>query len=139
MSHDHVRPAATTSKVVEGHPRWPSREATLVGSKGQVVCERCYVADRAFRRVRGLIGWGRLTPGEGMLLRPTWSIHTAFMRFPIDAVFLDRHLTMLAIKPRLKPWRVAWRWRAHSVLELPAGTCDELGLRAGDKLGWGWV
>ena len=62
---------------------------TLRREDGRIVCERVVVADRAHRRMRGLLGRKYLRQGEGMVLRPGWSIHTAFMRFPIDAVFLD--------------------------------------------------
>src|SRR5438270_7102056 len=111
----------------------------LVGPEGQIVCERCYLADRPLARLRGLMAWPPLTAGEGMLLRPTWSIHTAFVRFPIDAVFLDEQMRVLGIRSRLKPWRAAWERRAHAVLELPAGRCDSARVRPGDKLGWGRV
>jgi uncharacterized membrane protein (UPF0127 family) len=110
----------------------------LVGPSGQIVCERCYVADRSLPRLRGLIGWRTLEEGEGMLLRPSWSIHTSFVRFPIDVAFLDEGLTILALR-RLRPWRAAWEKGAHSVLELPAGQCERLGLEVGDRLGWGWL
>jgi uncharacterized membrane protein (UPF0127 family) len=113
------------------------KEVVLVAADGQVVCERCYVADRPLQRVQGLIGW-RLAAAEGMLLRPAWSIHTAFVRFPIDAVFLDEKLTVISIA-RLKPWRVAWERRARSVLELPGGRSELLGVQPGDTLGWGLV
>ncbi|TMM01807.1 MAG: hypothetical protein E6G02_12215 [Actinobacteria bacterium] len=56
---------------------------------GQVVCERCTVADTTLRRLRGLIGRRELNPGDGIVLRPGWSIHTAFMLFPIDVAFVD--------------------------------------------------
>jgi uncharacterized membrane protein (UPF0127 family) len=125
-------------EIEEPRRRRSMKEAVLVGPRGEVVCERCYVADRPLRRMQGLIGW-RLAPSEGMLLRPTWSIHTAFVRFPIDAVFLDEQLTVLSIAHGIKPWRIASQRRAHSVLELPAGQCERLGLRTGDVFGWGWV
>ena len=115
------------------------KEAVLVGPQGQVVCERCYVADRALSRLRGLIGWSRLAATEGMLLRPSWSIHTSFVRFSIDVVFLNEELTVVSIEHKVKPWRIAWERRADSVLELPAGRCERLGLRAGDTFGWSWV
>ena len=72
-----------------------------------------------------------------MLIRPTWSVHTAFMRFAIDVVFLDEELTVLKVARRLRPWRAAARWRAHSALELPAGECERLGIDVGDCLAWG--
>jgi uncharacterized membrane protein (UPF0127 family) len=67
----------------------------LVGPKGQIVCERCELAEGVVSRTRGLIGRTRLPRGRGMLIRPTWFAHTAFMRFPIDVIFLYR----LAARP----------------------------------------
>jgi uncharacterized protein len=109
----------------------------LVGSEGQVVCERCEIADGPFTRMRGLLGRKSLNRGHGLLIRPTWSIHTWFMRFAIDVVFLDRELRILKIKRQIRPWRMAARWRAHSALELPAGECARLRLQVGDRLAWG--
>ena len=109
----------------------------LVGAKGQAVCDRCEIADGFFTRGRGLLGRKRLLRGEGLLIKPTWSVHTWFMRFPIDAVFLDRELSVLKIKRDLRPWRGASRFRAHSVLELAAGECERLRLAVGDRLAWG--
>src|ERR687887_277481 len=71
--------------------------------------------------MRGLLGRGGLERGEGLLLQPAGSIHTFFMRFPIDAVFLDRGLRVVGLAPELAPWRLAARRHAHSVLELAAG------------------
>jgi len=94
----------------------------------------CELAESALERLRGLLGRAGLDPGGGLLLQPAWSIHTAFMRFPIDAVFLDRELRVLAIAPRVRPWRAAARLGAHAVLELPAGTCERLSLARGERL-----
>lgn len=98
------------------------------------MCERCYLARTALTRLRGLLGRKNLPPGEGILLRPAGSIHTAFMRFPIDAVFLDRDLQVLAIEAELPAWRTARRRGARAVLELPAGECERRGLTVGDRL-----
>ena len=84
--------------------------------------------------MRGLLGRRSLPGGEGILLRPAGSIHTFFMRFPIDAVFLDRELVVVGIETDLAPWRAAARKRAYAVLELAAGECDRRGLREGDAL-----
>jgi uncharacterized membrane protein (UPF0127 family) len=89
--------------------------------------------------MRGLIGWAPLAANEGMLLKPSSAIHTGFVRFPIDAVFLDDQLTVLTISPNLKPWRIAWKRRANAVLELTAGRCEQLGLHPGDTFAWGRI
>ena len=112
------------------------RPIVLIGTEGQVVCERCEIADGFLSRGRGLLGRKTLPSGHGLLIRPTWSVHTAFMRFAIDVVFLDAELTVLKLARNLHPWRAAARLRAHSVLELAAGECDRLGIGIGDRLAW---
>jgi uncharacterized membrane protein (UPF0127 family) len=92
------------------------------------------LADRPLARMRGLMWRGGLPAGEGLLLRPAPSIHTAFMRFPIDAVFLDRSLRVLAVVERVRPWRTASKRSARAVLELPAGESARRGVRVGDRL-----
>src|SRR5712692_10226671 len=74
-----------------------------------VVCARCVVAETPLQRMKGLLGRSGLAEDEGLLLRPASSIHTWFMRFPIDAVFLDRELTVVGIAEALRPWRFAAR------------------------------
>jgi uncharacterized protein len=112
----------------------PSTQMTIEDELGRVVCERCTVADGPLTRLRGLLGRRELPRGEGLLLRPSPSIHTWFMRFPIDAVFLDRELSVVGVVADLKPWRVAGRRGARSVLELPAGECARLALRPQERL-----
>ena len=70
-----------------------SRRRTITvirGDGGGIVCDRCESADGLVTRARGLLGRSGLDRGEGLLLKPTFSIHTFFMRFPIDVVFLDK-------------------------------------------------
>ena len=112
------------------------REAPLVTSSDVVVCERCVLADDALSRMRGLLGRSALAREEGILLRPASSVHTWFMRFPIDVVFLDRDLSVLRVVPRLGPWRGAARRRAAAVLELAAGESERRGLEVGQQLRW---
>ena len=113
-----------------------SRTVELVADRDPraVACARCEIADTPWLRLRGLLGKRGLQPGEGLLLRPASAIHTLFMRFPIDAVFLDRDLTVLGVAPALKPWRASGRRGARAVLELPAGECERRGIHAGDRL-----
>jgi uncharacterized protein len=80
------------------------------------------------------MGSAELLPGTGLLLPSTRSVHTHFMRFSIDVVFLDRELRIVSIVAPLRPWRVVWRPSAESVLELAAGECDRLGLTDRDVL-----
>jgi uncharacterized membrane protein (UPF0127 family) len=111
----------------------------LVASGGRVVCDTCHLADRPHTRLRGIMGWKGMRRGEGMLIRPTFSIHTMFVRFPIDVVFLDKEMRIVSIAHDLKPWRFAGSRKAKSVLELAAGECRRLGLERGDRLGWARV
>jgi uncharacterized membrane protein (UPF0127 family)/CheY-like chemotaxis protein len=109
---------------------------TLRREDGRIVCERVVVADRAHRRMRGLLGRKYLREGEGMVLRPGWSIHTAFMRFPIDAVFLDADQVVIKIEHELGPWHTVSCRGAREVVELSAGECRRRGLEVGDRVAW---
>lgn len=99
-----------------------------------VVCDSCVVADSPLLRLRGLLGRPELTDGEGLLLRPSGSIHTWFMRFPIDAVFLNRDLEVVHIAAGIGPWRMARGRKARAVLELAAGQAVRRGIEVGDRL-----
>ena len=113
-------------------------QIALASDDGNVVCERCLLAETPLARLRGLLGRSDLPAGEGLLLRPAGSIHTAFMRFPIDAVFLDRVDRVLKVARELPPWRMAGCRGARAVLELPAGEAAKQGLRAGVSLTQVW-
>jgi uncharacterized membrane protein (UPF0127 family) len=102
-------------------------------TRGECLCVGV-LADRALPRMRGLIGRQGLPAGEGLLVSPAPAIHTAFMRFPIDAVFLDRNMRVLDIVERLRPWRMASKRRARAVLELSAGECARRSVEIGDRL-----
>lgn len=80
------------------------------------------VARTLFERIRGLIGTKSLEKGEGMLILRCNAIHTFFMSFPIDAVFLDRKDNVVKIVRNIKPWRFfVWGgFRAVKVLEIPS-------------------
>ena len=110
------------------------REGTLRReSDGRIVCERCGVADSMLARMRGLLGRSELPAGEGLLIR-TWSIHMFFMRFAIDAVFLDRDRRIVRIVADLRPWKTASCRGAREVVELASGEAARCGLAVGDAL-----
>ena len=111
-----------------------SRNATIRHANGTVVCDSCLVADSPLLRLRGLLGRSPLLAGEGLLLSPTGSIHTCFMGFRIDAVFLDRDLRVVHIAREIRPWRAAKARRARAVLEIGAGEAAQRGLEVGDVL-----
>jgi uncharacterized membrane protein (UPF0127 family) len=98
------------------------------------VCERCLLAETPLTRLRGLLGRAGLGRGEGIFLRPASSIHMWFMRFAIDAVFLDEEGRVLRVVADLRPWRVAGCRGAKAVVELAAGECARVGLHEGERL-----
>ncbi|MCZ7590600.1 MAG: DUF192 domain-containing protein [Gaiella sp.] len=109
---------------------------TLRREDGRVVAESVTVADSTGRRLRGLLGKKDLPSGHGVLLRPAWSIHTAFMRFPIDVVFLDADQIVVKVVPSLQPFHTASCRGAREVVELRAGECERRGLALGDRVAW---
>ncbi len=110
------------------------QEFRLETGDGRTVCERCARAESPFQRMRGLLGRSSLAPDEGILLRPAGSVHTAFMRFAIDVVFVDREGEVLRIAEALPPWRTASARGAKAVVELAAGAAAAAGLTAGQRL-----
>ena len=116
----------------------PLPQVALANDDGDVVVENCLLAETALSRCRGLLGRSGLSSGEGMLLRPASSVHTAFMRFAIDVVFLDRADRVLKVADDLGPWRMAGCRGARAALELPAGEARRRGLRPGVSLTQVW-
>ncbi|MDP2371654.1 MAG: DUF192 domain-containing protein [Rhodoferax sp.] len=90
-------------------------------------------ADTFLRRLAGLLAMAPLQSGEGLLLAPCASVHTAFMRYAIDVVFLDRAGVIQKIVPTLKPWRMAACVGAYQTLELAAGQAGALRLSPGQR------
>lgn len=95
---------------------------------------RVELARRFWPRLVGLLGRRALAGDQALLLAPCNNIHTFFMRFAIDVVFLDRQGAVLAVVPALRPWRVAAARRAHACLELAAGGAQRFGLQVGRRL-----
>ncbi len=100
-----------------------------------MLADRCDVADNFLTRGLGLIPRSRLGAGEGLLLTKTGSITMWFMRFAIDAVFVDRNRRVVRVAADLPPWRFAiFAKGARDVFEVPAGTAARTGTQAGDEL-----
>ena len=116
-------------------PTWARvRRVRVTTSDGIEVCGDCRVAESFGSRLRGLLGTRGLEAGEGLLIPGTSSVHTHFMRFAIDVVFLDGEGRVAKVVRGLRPWRVAGARGARDVLELPAGHCERVGLREGATL-----
>ena len=92
------------------------------------------LATTRVERRRGLLGRQTLGPTQGLLLTPCLAVHTAFMRFSIDIVFIDRDGHVVRVVSDVRPWRIAVSLRAHAVIELAAGTADAHDVRVGDFL-----
>ncbi len=88
-----------------------------------------------FERMKGLLGRDDLPFGSAVLIKRCSSIHTFFMRFPIDLVFLDADGAVVRLVHSLRPFRMAWGGgKARSVLEATAGTIAKLGIARGDRI-----
>lgn len=102
---------------------------------GVVLATRARSAATPWSRLVGLLGRACLRPGEALHLEPCTSVHTLFMRFTIDVLYLDRDRRVVKAVPALRPFRWSWGGRhAHSALELPAGTLAATGTAHGDTL-----
>ena len=93
-----------------------------------------HLATNFWQRFRGLMLRRPLPPATALLIAPCNSIHMCFMRFAIDAVYLDKNGGILKIARHLRPWLgLSACWHAHSVLEMTAGQSDALGLQPGQS------
>jgi uncharacterized membrane protein (UPF0127 family) len=99
-----------------------------------ILARAAEVADSSAKRRTGLLGRARLEPGEGLWILPCESVHTFFMKFPIDLVYLDKNRKVRKVRHAVPAWRLSACLTAHSVLELPAGAAAESGTVAGDEL-----
>jgi uncharacterized membrane protein (UPF0127 family) len=90
------------------------------------------VADSGSRRSKGLLGRAQLSPGEGLWILPCEAVHTFFMQFPIDLVYLDRKNRIRKLSSAVPPWRLSACFSAHSVLELVPGTIRSTRTEVGD-------
>lgn len=109
---------------------WNETRATGLVENGRV-------ARSLWARSRGLLGTTVLAPGEGLLLEPCSSIHSFWMRYPFDALFLDAQGRVVHLIAPMKPNRVSRHvFAAHCVLELPAGVIAATSTQLGDHLRW---
>jgi uncharacterized protein len=101
---------------------------------GGTVASTVEIADTRASRRKGLLGRDGLEQSAAILLSPCFAIHTAGMRFPIDALFLNRGGVVVHIARDLGPWRIATSIRARVVVEVAGGTLKNHDVRVGDRL-----
>lgn len=103
-------------------------------TRNAILGDAVEVADTSEKRRVGLLRHERLAPGEGLWIKPCESVHTFFMKFAIDLVYIDKKLKVRKVRSAVPPWRLSACLTAHSILELPAGTIERTGTQAGDEL-----
>ena len=106
------------------------------GTRGTSLGDSVEVADTSARRSVGLLKHSALAPGEGLWIVPCEGIHTFFMKFAIDVVYIDRKRRVRKLIRALKPWRISFCLPAHSVLELAPGAIESSQTQRGDQLEW---
>jgi uncharacterized membrane protein (UPF0127 family) len=111
-----------------------SIEPKLFNSSRQVLlAEQVYGALTFFKRLKGLMGTATLPDGTALLIKPCSSIHTWFMRYPIDVIFINRENRIIKILHSIPPYRLGPYVRgAVAAIELPAGRCGQTGTNEGD-------
>jgi uncharacterized membrane protein (UPF0127 family) len=104
-------------------------------TRGASLADCARVAENPWTRLVGLLRDKSLAQGDGLWIVPCNSIHSFFMRFIFDAVFLDKDLRVVHLMSEMKPWRISKMvFSAHSVLELPPGTIAATQTQMGDQL-----
>lgn len=116
--------------------RWHKKIVRVVNAtRGTVLGERVRVAETGLSRIVGLLGERELPQGDGLLIVPSQGVHTWGMLFPIDVVVLDRGWNVLALRRRMRAFRMTRLfWKAAAVLELPPGMLDSTATAVGDML-----
>ena len=103
-------------------------------STGRPLATRLEAAFESKARNRGLLGRDHFPPGAAFILAPCNAVHTFFMRFPIDILFVRRDGGVVKVCPNVRPWRVAGAFSAFATVEFPAGELAGHNLVAGDTV-----
>lgn len=106
----------------------------LANKSGELIVSKVRLADSFLTRLKGLMFSSRLDKDEGLLICQCKQVHTHFMRYPLDIVFLDSSLQVIEIVHELKPWRFSKFYKnAHYVLEMSANSLPQ-SIKLGSKL-----
>jgi uncharacterized protein len=119
---------------VDTTPVETNRLRVMNVTRSTELASKAEVAKSGGKRSKGLLGRKGLTAGEGMWILPCEAIHTFFMQFAIDLVYLDRRHRIRKVVSSVPPWRLSACLSAYSVLELPSGTVHNSQSRPGDLI-----
>lgn len=100
----------------------------------RVVADQLLTAFDSRSRRQGLLGRDALPDGSALIIAPSNAVHTFFMRFPIDILFVRRDGRVVKVRSTVRPWRITASLRAFAVIELPAGSLAQSGTTAGDSV-----
>ncbi len=104
-------------------------------TKNRVLFEKVFISQTFFSRAKGLIGKKQMENNEAMWIKPCNGVHTYFMKFSLDVLFLDKNMQVCAIEKKVKPFRFSKIYfKAKSVLEINSGLSDEKQIKIGDYL-----
>ncbi|MGZ3787109.1 MAG: DUF192 domain-containing protein [Bacteriovorax sp.] len=106
----------------------------LKNKNGEIICNRMKMATHLFERMKGLMFSTELPSCDGFLISPCNSIHTFFMLYSLDLLFLDRNFKVIKVLYDVSPWRMTWIYfKSHQVLEMKAGSLNK-NVKSGDQL-----
>ena len=104
-------------------------------TKGVVIARKAQIASSFWQRMKGLLGSRGLSAQEALILKPCSSIHTFFMRFSIDVLFLDKDMRIAKLIQKMPPNRLSpIVWASQVVIELPAGKISQTNTQIGDTV-----
>lgn len=102
-------------------------------TKENIICSDGALANSFFSRLKGLIGKNELKINEGLCILPCKSVHTFFMKFSIDVIFVDKNGIVCKIAKNLKPYKISkYISKAQYVIELSSGMCNRFKIEIGD-------
>jgi len=104
-------------------------------SNAELLIDHLDIADNLWSRGKGLLGRKALSENEALWIKPGNNIHTFFMKFAIDCLFVDKNLQIKNLSENVRPFRfVGPFWKSHSVIETQAGFIQSKKLKIGDHL-----
>ena len=103
-------------------------------TRGTVLGEAIDIADTSAKRTTGLLKHTELRAGEGLWIVPCEGVHTFFMKFALDLVYIDKKNLVRKVVRDVRPWRVSFCLMADSIVELPVGVVGESATQKGDEM-----